>query len=102
MDEEFKVSLRLLTQFSFIEPLKKIADLEIPLQIFHGTKDNLVPFQVAQKIKVDYPFVDVRILNDMGHGLYLDGDDEGVSEGSLAIQKNYYSSVLEFLTKGMV
>ncbi len=98
LDGEFEVSLRLLTEFLLIEPLLFLSEIKVPLQIFHGDKDSLVPASITEKIAKDYPAIDVRLIEDMGHGLYVDGDDEGETKESLLIQEHYFKTTLDFLS----
>jgi uncharacterized protein len=99
LDEEFQVSLRLLNNFLIIEPIEYFSKLQLPIQVFHGTYDNLVPCFVAQNLVNEHSNIEVNIIDKMGHGLYIDGDDEGLSIQSRKIQQNYFQAVANFLNE---
>jgi pimeloyl-ACP methyl ester carboxylesterase len=97
LDGEFKVNIRLLEEFLFIEPVEQLKQLNIPIQIFHGTNDTLVPVCVVEKLSKEYPQMDIHIIPSMGHGLYIGDDEDGISEKSKQTQEFYYDTVKKFL-----
>jgi pimeloyl-ACP methyl ester carboxylesterase len=98
LDEDFKVSVRLLEEFLFIEPIEQLKELNIPIQIFHGTEDSFVPCHIVEELSKKFPNINIHIIQSMGHGLYIDGDEDGISEKSKQIQEHYYENVKTFLT----
>lgn len=98
LDGEFKIGLRLLNELLLLDPLNVIGQLDIPIQIFHGSQDTLVPYSVAEVVANDYPKIDVRLIPEMGHGLYVGGDADGVTQESRAIQEYYFRTTVEFLS----
>lgn len=98
LDGEFNMGLRLLNELLLIEPLEVIGKLNVPIQVFHGSGDTLVPYSVAEQIQKVHSHIDVRLIPGMGHGLYFGDDEDGVSEKSKIIQENYYRVTTEFLS----
>jgi pimeloyl-ACP methyl ester carboxylesterase len=99
LDGEFKMSLQLLYELMLLDPLSIIGSINVPIQIFHGTDDTVVPCSVAETISKSYSQIDVRVIPNMGHGLYVTGDDDGITEPSRFIQEDYFQSTLRFISK---
>ncbi|MCL1814847.1 MAG: alpha/beta hydrolase [Treponema sp.] len=97
LDGNFKISTRLLEEFLLIDPLETIKNITIPIQIFHGTKDDYVPCKIAETLANQYPHFSINIVPDMGHGLYIDGDDDGNTKDSKQIQDNYFELTRQFV-----
>lgn len=97
IDGEFKISIALLNEFLLLDPVSKLPELDLPIQIYHGTDDTLVPCSVVEKLLKTNPEIDVRIISGMGHGLYYGDDEEGISPNSKEIQRDYYKETVRFL-----
>lgn len=97
LDGEFKVSIALLNEFLLLDPVSKLAGIDLPIQIYHGTDDSLVPCSVVEGLSITNPEIDVHIISGMGHGLYYVDDEEGVSNDSKRIQDDYYNETVRFL-----
>jgi len=99
LDGSFRISVRLLEELLVLNPLDMLKQLEAHVQIFHGTEDDLIPCSVVKGLKKQCPLFDIHVVPDMGHGLYVDGDDDGITDGSKKIQEEYYYHVTQFLAQ---
>jgi pimeloyl-ACP methyl ester carboxylesterase len=97
LDGSFKISARLLEEFILIEPVDILEQMDIPVQIFHGTKDALVPCKIVEALAKRYHQFNINIIPEMGHGLYVDGDEDGISENSKNIQEIYFDLTRKFI-----
>lgn len=97
LDGEFRMSLTLLNELLIVDPMFILKNLKLPVQIYHGTNDTLVPCSVVEKLSLTNPGIDIHIVTGMGHGLYFGNDEDGISLQSRSIQKDYYQSTVDFL-----
>lgn len=97
LDGEFKVSIALLNEFLILDPLSIMKELKLPIQIYHGTNDTLVPCSVVEKLSSTNPELDIHIIPGMGHGLYYEDDEDGISPDSKLIQQAYYKDTVRFI-----
>lgn len=86
LDSEFKISIRLLEEMRLLHPEVTIGSIEEPVLLIHGTADTLVPCQVSEEVAAKFRQIEAHIVKDMHHGLYVVGDDEGLSEESIAVE----------------
>ena len=62
-----------------ISPIHKLGDIKIPVLIFHGDKDSVVPVSHAEAVskiikKKKYKDIEVKMLKDERHGIRLDSN----------------------------
>ena len=98
LDGQFKIGHRLLKEMPLLNPLAALRRISKPLQFFHGTADSLVPCRITQDAVDGLPNADVHIIQGMGHGLYVSGDESGVSAASKNLQETYYTELTKFLS----
>lgn len=103
LDGEFHIGRRLIAEMMFLDPLCCLQDKSYskPVQIFHGDADNLVPASITSSALSSNAQLDIKILKGVGHGLYVDGDDDGKTEQSRAIQEIYYSSLVSYFRSSL-
>jgi len=98
LNDNFKLNVRLLEEFLLFNPIEQLKQLTIPVQIFHGTADSFVPYNVVEKLSKECPNFNIRIIPFMEHGLYIGEDEDGISDDSKKTQEDYYESVKSFLS----
>lgn len=86
LDGTFEISLRLLHEMSLLHPDVVVGSLEIPTLLIHGTVDPLVPCKVSRRVGMQYPQINLHVIDGMDHGLFMAGDDEGQTEQSKTIE----------------
>jgi len=72
-----------------VSPVKSLMKTSIPILLFHGMKDNLIPYEMSveiyEKRKNNYPTF-IRLFENAGHAGCID-DDEGM----------YWDCVFQFI-----
>lgn len=85
VDDEFKLSARLLEEMRLLDPEKALQANAHKALVIHGTADSLVPCDVTAALSSRYPEITVDIVHGMEHGLYYEGDPDGQTDGSKAL-----------------
>ena len=57
-----------------------LADVRVPMQLWHGAEDDVVPIWVAESVAARLPHAETRFLSDLGHLLLLSHMDEIIEQ----------------------
>jgi hypothetical protein len=79
-----------LTAFAAFEPGTVLA--------IHGTADALVPCHTTAALASTHPGVNVQIEPDMDHGLFIVGDDDGITPRTHELQARLYREIADHLS----
>jgi uncharacterized protein len=88
LDGTFEVSIRLLKEMEVLHPEVVIGQISEPILLIHGSADTLVPCAVSEDVARRFPQIELHVIEGMNHGLFLTGDDDGVSERSISIERD--------------
>jgi len=97
LDGKFRVSARLLEEMKLLHPETVVRTIKPPVLLIHGSGDGMVPFQVSEEIGHKTPNIEIRILKDMDHGLFIVGDDEGRSQRSIDLEDKVLGFIVEHI-----
>jgi pimeloyl-ACP methyl ester carboxylesterase len=86
MEVSAHASLRGLEELGDRDLRQEISAISIPTRVFHGVKDRIVPFAMADEQKRLIKGAEVVRFEKSGHGLFYD-------EGEKLTERNYYSSL---------
>lgn len=75
LDENFKLSPKLIEEFRTIKPYEFLRDLKMPIVLIHGDRDSMVPYAVSAKYSKLNKHIRFARLRNADHG-FPDHDDE--------------------------
>jgi alpha/beta superfamily hydrolase len=99
LDESFRVSIKLIEEMRLLDPRRGLAAFGPgSVLAIHGTADSLVPCSTTQELTATHPNVEVRIIPGMDHGLFVVGDDDGLTSRSHDLQARLYQVITDHLS----
>lgn len=98
LDDNFRVSLRLIEQMRLLDPVSAL-DAASPQSVLliHGTADALVPCQISERVGDGHPAIQLHIVRDMDHGMFVAGDDDGLTAETHALRSRLMELIVEHL-----
>lgn len=95
LDENFKISLRLVEEMKIIKPEMNIKQTNKQIFIIHGETDSMVPFSVSENISRECNNVSLIPIKGMDHGFMDEMDEDGTGEKSQNNKRYIYEFIVE-------
>lgn len=99
LDNEFVVGVRLIEEMELLHPEVSIGSIGQDVLLFHGDADTMVPCEVSKSVGERFPNIDLRVLEGVGHGLYISGDDDGITPETAEIQDTVLGSIVDSISR---
>lgn len=88
--EKYRVGRKLVKEMQKFNCEKLICDIETPICIFHGDKDEFVPYRITQEFCKKYFSIELITLKNAGHG-FLEYQESVIKESINWILKQIHS-----------
>ncbi len=98
LDEEFRVSARLVEEFRWLEPYRALKELRARVLLIHGELDSMVPIELSRRYFVKQEHWRFVELEGADHGFAEPDDEEGTSPRSVANKEKMFGEIVNFLT----
>lgn len=85
----------IVTEFALIDLSRIIQNLDIKIEIMHGTSDSMVPYEGTKNLVLQAANIKLHTFHNMDHGFMKIGDDEGITDES----KSNLEKIIEILNK---
>lgn len=95
----FRMSRQLINELFHIRPYLEMSKISVPTLTVHGTKDSMVPFDVAlqyHKVNSQYEFLRIEGAD---HGFTVSGDEDYSDPQTIAWQELAFDNAVNWILK---
>ncbi len=92
---KFACSMKLYKEMQSIQAKQFISEKALPVTIFHGDSDTMVPFYVSKEFSQEYNHIKFFQMKGMDHGFNDKDDEDGTKTKSIENRKTMFQFILK-------
>lgn len=99
LDDEFELGAKLIEEFKVIKPYEILKEIQLPVLVIHGDKDEMVPYQVSRKYGKPNKKSKLITIRNAGHGFNNFDDETGKSMQSILNKRRVIEEVVSWVER---